>query len=292
MWKRNIAAFFMIFMGMGSPKIPEYPLPVCDPINGISGLAESEEKFIFFGEVHGTQEIPAFFGDVLCELLKVKKVVVALEWPKSSTDRIRNYLAAPDNENADAEFLNYDRIWNAAIADGRNSHAMFRLMKKIKSLKKIGENIEVAAFQPTGFNNLHHMSQDYYELVMAYNIFRIADEFPDQTVLVLTGNFHARLSPQTVGLKVIRPAAMRLPQEDVISFHLNNTGGTAWTCQSDGCKPHTRAEDPNSSKTNKREIIISKGIVDNYDGYYSLGTTYTSSCPARYETCDEGLLEQ
>ena len=52
----------------------------CDLPPGWNGVAQRHTKFVVFGEVHGTQEVPAFVGNLACALSEHgERVLVAIE---------------------------------------------------------------------------------------------------------------------------------------------------------------------------------------------------------------------
>ena len=51
----------------------------CPPVDGAAALFTEKTKYVWVGEVHGTAEEPALFGDLVCQAAATRPVVVALE---------------------------------------------------------------------------------------------------------------------------------------------------------------------------------------------------------------------
>jgi hypothetical protein len=82
---------------------------------------------IFIGELHGSNEAPAAFADLVCEALaKHGHVTVALERPTSEQMTLDEMLMGKDLPEAKRRLLNLPD-WKTGM-DGRASEAMVRLL--------------------------------------------------------------------------------------------------------------------------------------------------------------------
>ena len=77
----TVAAAILSQTVMASPSPP-----VCMPVSGLLEAMESTKaRFVVFGEVHGTSEIPDFFADAVCQLSESRPILV-LDTASSSTN--------------------------------------------------------------------------------------------------------------------------------------------------------------------------------------------------------------
>lgn len=241
----------------------------CPEVAGSAALWKTPAtRYILFGEMHGTTEAPAIFGDVVCLANANRPVIVALEIPSAEQVALDRFLASPGSSE-DVSALLAGPFWSQGAQDGRSSQAMVALIRRLREMKASGRTLSVLAFAPQyspGF------VQDYYELDMARALTVEARKAPDALVLVLVGNLHAarRMRQQ------ITPAAVHLPTVETLTLNLVAGGGEAWNCQRDGCGPHRMGGDPAAP----RGILMFEGPKDGFDGLYALGTLASASAPA------------
>lgn len=242
----------------------------CRDVAGAAALWKAPEtRYVLFGEMHGTTEAPALFGDVVCLASAERPVVVALEAPAAEQEALDAFMASGGSSKDLADLL-AGPFWSGKSSDGRSSKAMISLIGQLRELKAAGRPIRVLAFVPEYPSGFH---QDYYELDMALALTVAGRASPDALVLVLVGNFHAG---RRTGLKVM-PAALHLPDAETVALDLVVAGGEAWNCQKDGCGPHRLGGDPGM----KRGVVMFDTPQDGFDGSYGPGTSATASPPAR-----------
>ena len=86
---------------------------------------------VLFGEIHGTEESPAFFGDAACAALaRGAAVTAALEIPREERARIDAFLASagtPDDRRA----LLAGAFWRRGYQDGRSSRATAAFLDRL-----------------------------------------------------------------------------------------------------------------------------------------------------------------
>ncbi len=243
--------------------------PVCDPIPGLSRLMDaSKPRFVIFGEIHGTLEIPRLFFDAVCQLSVGRTVVVALEFGTQDADAIQLYVSGTGSITGGA--ITSRGAWTDDDRDGRTSAAMFELIQRLRQLRLTGRSIEVAGIIPEDPGDL---PQSYYELGMANHLRIAATHHPDAIIVALVGNIHARKT----SMAGLRPAASFLPSQDVRALLNDSSGGNVWNCRGDRCGVYPMSNAP----------IKDRGITTNlqhrsgYDGSYSVGRPYTASPPIK-----------
>lgn len=242
----------------------------CREVAGAAALWKAPEtRYVLFGEMHGTTEPPALFGDVVCLASAERPVVVALEVPAAEQVALDVFMASNGSSKDLADLL-AGPFWSGKSPDGRSSEAMLSLIGRLRELKAAGRPLKVLAFVPEYPSGFH---QDYYELDMAQALRVAGRASPDALVLVLVGNFHAG---RRTGLRVM-PAALHLPDAETLVLDLVVAGGEAWNCQKDGCGPHRLGGDPGM----RRGVVLFDSPRDGFDGWYGPGTSATASPPAR-----------
>jgi hypothetical protein len=244
----------------------------CSPIPGSEAVLGAGKRYYVFGEVHGTSETPELFGDLVCAAAQKRAVVVALEFDEQSTSSLQRFIASAGGE-ADVRVLLLDDAWSRSIADGRNSAAMLRLLKRLQKLRSSGAEVEVYATQM----RVEQQDQNYAELAMAVEWKRLASAYPNAPIMILVGRMHALLKERPD--LPFKPAASHLPSNDVISFRPELPGGAAWNCQGDGCHAHSVEK----RITKPRFVGLLSSSDGQYTGSYSVGRPFTASAPAATE---------
>lgn len=247
----------------------------CSPIADEASLwAAPKTSYIVVGEIHGTAEIPAFFGDLACAAhASGRPVVVALEAAETEQGAIGTFVASDGGDEARKAFL-HSSIWNLQMKDGRSSRAYLDLFERLRTLKKAGQIADVVAIQPVrGFEQTP--SETEYNAAMAGRFRAARARYPNALVLILVGNVHASKSSMKFGTKSVLPAAADLPRDETISLNVV-TGGEAWTCHGPSeCGPHNWT----GGKPERRAVRLGQG-APNYDGVIDLGVPTTASPPA------------
>ena len=246
--------------------------PPCTPVAGAAALlAVPERRAFIFGELHGTTEIPALFGDFVCAAAAQGPVTVGLEMPESSQAALDAWLASDGSAAARASLL-ADSFWRSG--DGRSSAAMLALLERLRALRAAGRRIGLLAFVPPAGDA---PTQTPYEQAMAANWRRALEASPGSRLLVLVGSIHSR----TQHYRDFDPAAMHLPRAGGLTLGPLPVGGSAYNCQPDGCGPH-----PNGSIL---DPVPPRGLIPTpaelranmaYDYVYSPGAPFTPSPPA------------
>lgn len=213
----------------------ELALPTqCTAPDGWADVVARDPDYVVFGELHGTNEAPAFVENLICaEAERGQRVLLAVEhssWQNAAWQ--------------DAWSLPHDAFRQALPGlgwrkreDGVASEAMWRLVLAAHALKDSGAAIDIVAFngarddaQRTRFRELP--GQGPHEAAQAENIAEAAGRKPYDRVIVLVGNLHAENAPLSIGGPEFEPMAVRLRRYgSVVSLGMRHAGGESWSCQ-------------------------------------------------------------
>ena len=239
----------------------------CSPVPGAERLwARSDLRFVLVGEMHGTNETPAIFGDLVCSARAAKRPIIAgLEFrDQQALDR---FLDSRDHVTRVKELLATTE-WQGT--DGRASSAMLALLERLRSMKAQGHLSRIIAFSASG------KSAAECEETMASALLRASADSRDALVIVLTGNVHA-LKQKLAEVGPYRLMGSFLPAAETVSLLVTDRGGEAWNCQDGSCGPHTLAS---SGGAVRGLTLISPH--PGYDGVLSTGLPVTASRPANH----------
>jgi hypothetical protein len=174
---------------------------------------------VLIGEVHGTNEVPAFIGDLIETLCVRGAVRLALEIPQEDAPLFRRFLDLRD-EGA----LLRAPFFNTSWKDGRSSEALVRLLARIARLRANGAAIGLLLFDQASYSeqDLAHRDQRMAERVVA----GLDDR--ELTVLV-AGNVHTRVTAGVPWDAAFVPmGASIVAVHPVLSLDFRCGGGTAW----------------------------------------------------------------
>ena len=206
---------------------------VCDVPARPLDLPDIEADVIFFGELHGNKETPEVFLAAICQYLEQQEgeIRVALEFPTDMQPSLDKFMASDGDSEAVQEFLSHP-AWQRGqnLPDGRTSVAMLNLFKALRELRASNRRL-VSVTPIVGYWTDRQVR--YFETssdaIMAANITHLWQESDDDVVLVLVGNYHARLAPQE-SMSYLTPAAS-LVEGDVASVLVLPESGESWNCQ-------------------------------------------------------------
>ena len=186
-------------------------------------------RFLVLGEIHGTNEAPAFVARMACEGARWQQYVrVGVELPVAEQARLDAFMAS--NGEADARTaLLASPFWTrpADEQDGRSSEAMVQMLEALRALHPA---VPVFAFDtgiPSGGNN-----QDRDRGMADFIRTTKAAADPDDIFIVHTGNIHARIEVGVPWDATFEPMTYDLLQDhaQLVSLDLGHAGGTAWVC--------------------------------------------------------------
>jgi hypothetical protein len=243
----------------------------CLPLRGVEHLWNKPDlRFVLVGEIHGTNEAPAIFEDLVCSARDLKRsVIVGVEL--SDQPAVDRYLESDNEQTARRELLSQAEWQNGS--DGRTSQAMFRLLQHLRVLKREGAISGAVAFSASRPGESAARTEEH----MASALLAAAKRNPSALVIALTGNVHASKKP-IAELASYPLMASSLPAGTTISLFVTVQGGEAWNCQSDGCKPHQLS----STHGERRGVDLEAALapLPGYDGILSTGLRATASNPA------------
>ena len=139
----------MIFPILANLVLSAVPAEECPPVAGQELLwASPSTRYVVFGELHGTAQLPALFADVVCGASRNGAVVVGLEYDRPYQPALDAYLASDGGPGA-REALMIGMEWpSSGFTDGRTSEAMLALIERLRLLKAAGADLSVVAFRP------------------------------------------------------------------------------------------------------------------------------------------------
>lgn len=244
---------------------------------GLRDAAEPE-RFLFFGEMHGTNEGPGLIKSLMCNLVQEgSSVALALEMSSDLNSVLEDYTAG-DQRISDMQFLD-NGFWKSPFQDGRRSMAMFSLIRFVKELRAAHPDIGLFGIDRPPENMADPelaASRDEY---MASQITRIGNDTSYDKIIILVGNLHARTpSPSGAAQDTIR-AFMETGR--ALSVRLAFAKGSAWVCTGGGPDNCSSLEiaDYSQGLPAYRFIPPPAHLNDRYDGWILIPKA-TASPPA------------
>lgn len=196
---------------------PAHAETPCASMPGLEAVLKTPAHIIWFGEIHGTTEAPAFFGDAVCTAGQGgRQVVVVLERLKEDDQQTQAFLAIPDKDDATSVLLSGVQ-WRSRLQDGRNSVAMLALMQRLRDYKAAGRVADIVLMDDWS-------EPDNRDAAMADAVKTALAKHPGARILVYSGNMHAK-KPPSEGAH----AAGYLAADDVYTVNVQIEGGTAWS---------------------------------------------------------------
>ncbi len=249
----------------------------CQPPAGYEAFTQLDDlRFLVIGELHGTVQTPALFGELVCALASSgMRILVGLElmvWSEPAIDAyVRSDGSAEDRAKAlsDSRWLAADNI---EISDGRHSRAMWDLVERLRTLRAAGHEVAVTTFR--GYMLEGEQSLTPFEARMAETLLDAEAGGDFDLTVVLTGSVHARASRVTEnGLLPFVPMAANLPEESTIRLVAINGGGEAWYCQGNGCGVR---QWEGSHEGEDVRIALDDALSRGFDGIFAVGKVTAS----------------
>lgn len=248
--------------------IPADDPPDCKPVPGVDIVLDSPARVLWFGEVHGTAETPALFGDLVCAVAAHDRrpVVVALERDPIETEQWLAFLHADAPEPMTA-FLLTGAQWRTRAQDGRNSEAMLALALRLRDMVRAGLVEDVALIDDA-------KTPETRDADMAAAVQRTEANHPGARIVVLSGNVHAMRAP----FRGMTAAAGHLAPGEVYSVAIFTGPGTRW----DGTKGAVGMDGSSHplGVVAAGPTVLPAPLVDSYDAVAFTGTATTASAPA------------
>ena len=243
------------------------PLPGADQVWSRPAL-----HWMFVGELHGSNETPAAFLDLVCDALaRGRQVTVALERPTSEQPALTGVLVGGDLHAAKQALISQPGWTNGM--DGRASEAMLRLLVGLHDLRRRYPDLAVAAFDAPSTAGAPGARDE----AMGDALLALGNAQPERLILILTGNAHGMESPP-FGYNV---AAMYLPSAARLSLEVTDWGGSSWSDYDDGCGVYQGGIGKKGAKLPRGLYLDPKQApYGKVDGVLSLGVPLTASPPA------------
>jgi len=202
----------------------------CPPIDGLAPLLKPG-RILLLGEMHGTEESPAFALDVACHATRAKlPVILGLELSPAEQKRVDGFLDS-EGTAADREALLAGSIWQRTYQDGRNSLAMADLIDGARRLRRQGFKIGVSLFDASGASGGQARDRR-----MGLNLAAVAQAAPESMLIVLSGNAHSRITRGNPRNRDYEPMGYVLAEatsrERVVALDVAHGNGSAWICSS------------------------------------------------------------
>ncbi|QSQ20242.1 hypothetical protein JY651_33960 [Pyxidicoccus parkwayensis] len=197
----------------------------------IIGLAKQAKKgaVLLLGEMHGTQEVPRFLAQTVCQsLVAGVPVTVGLELPLESQTRVDSFIDSAGTEEDWLKLMDAP-FWRSPYPDGRGSEAMANMLEQLRMLRSQGLDVEAFVFD-------HPKAQGQErERAMAATVKQQVEAAPDRFYVVLSGNVHARTKAGLPWDKKYRPMGLLLKDDldDVVALDMAYNSGSAWICAVD-----------------------------------------------------------
>lgn len=244
----------------------------CKPVPGAANLwTKPSLHWVWIGEMHGTAETPAAFGDLVCDALaNGKHVTVALERVTKEQPALNSILNGLKLEDAEATLL-AEPGWHIFL-DGRSSQAMLSLLVRLRELKKQYPDLRVDAIDGPSYTDAPGSRDE----AIGKSVLALAGSHPGDLVLVLTGNVHAMKKP----FSTYNTSAMYLPADQLYSLLVTDRGGESWKWTDVGCGAQANSN-PDRDMTRTFGIYSDPAYTKSgFDGVFALGKQITASPPA------------
>jgi len=245
-----------------------------EPPNSKVLFQNRSKDILWVGEMHGTNEQPKMFSELICAATKTgRPVFVALErgtYEQSAWDKFLASRGGRDSLNA------LVATWQQA-QDGRESSAMAWLAERLRVLKQekkiIGVKMIVPAWTQPGTQNF----AERYEASMAAAVEKMRAAEPNALILVYSGSAHAHRAIRASRHMSYKSAAAHLPQNEVLTVIIKGKPGRAWNCGDATCGVNQYLSPDAAS--HPRGVVLD-GHKDGFDAVAYTGTKTTPSFPA------------
>jgi hypothetical protein len=252
------------------------------PILGV-GQVVRPGNVVLLGELHGTQQVPHFLAQSVCQAaVQGVPVTVGLEIPVMNQERLQTFLASAGKEHDWAKLME-SPFWRSPYPDGRNSEAVVFLLEALRKLRSRGLDVDVFAFDhPPLEGNMR-------EAAMARTVLEVAGMAQKRVMLVVSGNLHPR---QVKGLPWnpdYRPMGLRVADQHsrVYSLDIAYDSGTAWICALDGQQKLDCGVKPTKGQDNGERYFVHLFGGRNGQGYH--GIFYVGAVSASLPAVHQGV---
>lgn len=235
----TLMILFVLFSLTLAP-IGVYAVPPVDCSRKIDITPELLTKqAIVLGEIHGTNEIPQFAADLVCNLLAArggKGVVLALEYPRSEQSALDKFMlskGSPDDLNK----LVGGSFWAVKSAFGVTSRSMANLIWTMRSLRAKGHDVKILAFDDSekAWGQSSISKEEFgreIDRLMATFLGQSINQAFGKMHIVLAGGYHATTRRENVFDPNHRAMAHLLSKEfQIVALSASYVSGEAWACR-------------------------------------------------------------
>ena len=245
----------------------------CPGIPGAERLWDPATRWVVVGEQHGTNEAPEAFADLVCLASKTgRPVTVALEYMRNSQPAIDAYMASDGGPQAKAALLTLPQFADP-IQDGRGSIAFFRLLERLRVMRKAGM---IGSVMAADIDATQPMTKARDAILAEH--WQAAAAPANGIVLAYAGNVHAMRKPVTFGDRTVVTAASLLPRARTLTVDIMTNGGESWNCVDEACGVHP---DGPARPGASRGIRYSSDPAMMWDATFDLAVPATAARPAR-----------
>ncbi|WP_233583193.1 hypothetical protein [Corallococcus sp. CA053C] len=239
---------------------------------------------MLLGELHGTQEVPRFIAQSVCQLVTSgTPVSVGLELPVENEERVKHFLQSQGGE-ADWLKLMESPFWRSPYPDGRGSAAVANMLEQLRQLRAQG--LDVAVFV---YDHPKLTGQQREDALTATVLSHVKAE-PQRFHLVVSGNIHSRTAQGLPWDKGYQPMGRLLKEQlqDVTALDMAYDSGSAWICAADekGRKLDCGVK-ATKGKDNGDRFFVHVWDSPNAEGYH--GVFYVGRVSASGPAIEKGL---
>jgi hypothetical protein len=216
--------------------VAQAPAMKAAPVSAISiecgmpiiGLAPQVKRggVMMLGELHGTQEVPRFVAQGVCQTAAAgTPVSVGLELPVENQERISTFIRSAGTDDDWLKLMEAP-FWRSPFPDGRSSEAMANLIEQLRRLRYQGLDVDAFVFD-------HPKAQGQArEDAMAATVLSFVRKGQDRFFLVVSGNIHPRTTEGLPWDEKYRPMGMLIAQQldDVVALDVAYNSGSVWIC--------------------------------------------------------------
>ena len=267
--KSGIALALLLLL-VSCSRTPQVVTSVCPPVEGVEQVLSGTGVFI--GDMHGSNQSPAFLAALACHAMKHgRPVIAAMEYDAQDQPVLDRFLRTRDADAA-MELLTQTPHWTGN-ADGRASVAMANALRALHGYRHAGGDLRLIAYDfwgPDG-QERDRRSAQYLEQL------RI-DATPGTFWILFGGNVHARkvtglpFRNAPPGSAQHQPLGYLVRDWELVHLDARYHGGELWGCTGgsrEGCS--IRDLGPACPTGCRVEPIIRLDSSDPaYDGVYDV----------------------
>jgi hypothetical protein len=240
----------------------------CNPVEGIEQVLSTPGVFI--GDMHGTQESPAFLRDLSCHAMKsARPLVVAMEYDAEDQAVLDQFLATSE-EQAASRLLTATVHWTGNN-DGRASPAMRDALLAIWRYAQAGAKVRLLAYDLWG-------STSQQRDTASAKLLSEEKAKSDAAAywIVFGGNVHARKTKGLpwAGSEDHEPLGYQIRDWNLIHLDARYRGGAGWACTGPDPKKDCAVMQlgPSCATDCPAHAVIWRSRLNPaYDGYYDVG---------------------